>query len=289
MWWNWWNDWKMRLNKQCFTKKHMKKLNPIEIKNAKKLSKKRANYAKHSSPHKTKMIEKLIWNPVMSNRKQFKKIKIMKFRKTINGSANDKKKIWCLMKWTKNKNRMSKKITKMSTLIKKKKKLEIEKTIDLKNKMKFLYDEFFSAFLSVNFSDISQAIWLTKLKCPKLIIKQKMERTVRWFQADKASESDGIINKFLKVCVRLGYTEGVRRTVDCQIDRCPSPQKTGQLYIPKVGRWPHDGCLRLDLQRGSDFAWSDQKNSDFAYLITWWCITIDDYYLITKAFQRLFI
>ena len=146
MWWNWWNDWKMRLNKQCFTKKHMKKLNPIEIKNAKKLSKKRANYAKHSSPHKTKMIEKLIWNPVMSNRKQFKKIKIMKFRKTINGSANDKKKIWCLIKWTKNKNRMSKKISKMSTLIKKKKNLKLKKPFIWKKKWIFYMISFFQHF-----------------------------------------------------------------------------------------------------------------------------------------------
>ena len=45
-----------------------------------------------------------------------------------------------------------------------------------------------------------------------------------------------------------------KRALNCQIDRCPCPQETGPLYIPKVGRWPHGGCPRSDLQRGSDLA-----------------------------------
>ena len=53
---------------------------------------------------------------------------------------------------------------------------------------------------------------------------------------------------------KVGLYGRCRRAVNCQIDRCPSPQETGQLYIPKVGRWPDDGCPRSDLKRGSDFA-----------------------------------
>ena len=53
---------------------------------------------------------------------------------------------------------------------------------------------------------------------------------------------------------KVGLYGRCRRAVNCQIDRCPSSQETGQLYIPKVGRWPDGGCPRSDLQRGSDFA-----------------------------------
>ena len=45
-----------------------------------------------------------------------------------------------------------------------------------------------------------------------------------------------------------------KKAVNCQIDHCPSLQETGQLYIPKIGRWPDGGCPRSDLQRRSDLA-----------------------------------
>ena len=80
-----------------------------------------------------------------------------------------------------------------------------------------------------------------------------------------------------KTC-KVGLYGRCKRAVNCQIDRCPSSEETGQLYIPKVDRWPDDGCSR-----------SDQRDSDLAYLVTWWCITIGDYCLITEAFWRLFI
>ena len=65
------------------------------------------------------------------------------------------------------------------------------------------------------------------------------------------------INEYFKWHVRMGHAKckvglygRCRRAVNCQIDRCPSPQETGQLYIPKIGRWPDGGCPRSDLQRG---------------------------------------
>ena len=78
-----------------------------------------------------------------------------------------------------NKSHMSKKIPKMPTLIKNGNKNEIKKIINLKNKMKFLYDEFFFTFFSIIFSDISKAIYSTRVNCFELVIKQKMKQTMR--------------------------------------------------------------------------------------------------------------
>ena len=93
--------------------------------------------------------------------KRIKKVKTMEFQKTINDNANDKKRIWRLIKWIKNKNRMSKKISKMSTLIREiEKRNEIEQTIDFKNKMKFFYDEFFLHLLqSILMTYRKRLIW----------------------------------------------------------------------------------------------------------------------------------
>ena len=58
-------------------------------------------------------------------------------------------------------------------------KKKFKQIIDFENKTKFLYNEFFFAFFSANFSDISKAIHLTKIDCLKLIIKQEMKKTMR--------------------------------------------------------------------------------------------------------------
>ena len=115
--------------------------------------------------------------------KTIKKVKTMKFQKTINDNANDKAGIWRWVKWTKNKNYMSKKIPKMPTMIRKiQKKIEIKQIVNFKNKMELLYDEFFFAFFSTNLNDILKMIYLTKVNYLKLIIKHEMKQKMRWFQ-----------------------------------------------------------------------------------------------------------
>ena len=62
---------------------------------------------------------------------------------------------------------------------------------------------------------------------------------------------------------KVGLYGRCRRAVNCQIDRCPFPQETGQLYIPKMERRSDGGCLKSDLQRESDFACQTKEVSIF--------------------------
>ena len=145
--------------------------------------------------------------------------------------------------------------------------------------------------------------WVEKKKNKKTSIQLKKNSCEdgTWDENRNKKNNDETLLNELNMCkqmtlnqkrswiCKVGLYGRCRRAVNCQIDRCPSLQKTGQLYISKVGRWPDDGCPRSDLQRGFDFAWSDQRNSNFVYLVTWWCIIIDDYYLIIKTFWKLFV
>ena len=133
--------------------------------------------------------------------KIIRKTKILKFQKTIDTNVANKKTLWHLIKWIKIKNHSSNELLKMFTLIKNMQKNIDEKLITFfKNKTWFLINKFFSASLSTDLSDISDATYLVLVHCPAVVTKKKVVKVMKKLKSNKTFELNDIINRFLKIC-----------------------------------------------------------------------------------------
>ena len=125
-------------------------------------------------------------------KKTIKKVKQMKFRKNIVEIISENE-IWKLVKWAKEKNQLSKEISRLSKL-----RLNDVVATTFEEKVQMFKNSFFSSALNANLSDINDFTYAKSLKLTKIINKEKVNKAIAKLKTDKTSETNQIFNRMLK-------------------------------------------------------------------------------------------